>query len=94
MKEYVDDLDFMDSDNDFESDRDDMKYDRNITDGIEMGLADLGDQVSIERNDVNDMEVDDLELSLSEELLSQCSSNEDDGHKFPEFSFDSDIKDL
>lgn len=70
MKEYMDDLDFMDSDNDFESDQNDMEYDTNITDGIEMGLADLGDQFSIEQNDVNDMEVDDLELSSSEELLS------------------------
>lgn len=36
MTEYVDDPDFMDFDNNFESDRDDMEYDRNVIDGLKL----------------------------------------------------------
>ncbi|CAA3019856.1 Hypothetical predicted protein [Olea europaea subsp. europaea] len=86
-----DDSDFVDSEKDVE-DEDDTLYDQNVTDGIEMGL-DGHDQVQDERGEGNDMEVDDLEYP-TEELLSQCSSDDESGFRFPQFFAETDMKNL
>ncbi|CAA3006943.1 Hypothetical predicted protein [Olea europaea subsp. europaea] len=84
-----DDSDFVDSETDVE-DEDDTLYDQNVTDGIEMGL-DGHDQVQDERGEGNDMEVDDLEYP-TEELLSQCSLDDESGFRFPQFFAETDMK--
>ncbi|CAA2941851.1 Hypothetical predicted protein [Olea europaea subsp. europaea] len=88
------------------SEHDDVEYDRNVIDGIEIGLdrrqdevqperkecIDIEDEVQPERKECIDIEVDELELPSSDKLFSQCSSDEDGGHHFPEFNFDQDMK--
>ncbi|XP_022865606.1 uncharacterized protein LOC111385451 [Olea europaea var. sylvestris] len=84
-----DDSDFVDSENNVE-DEDDTLYEQNVTDGIEIGL-DGHYQIQDEWGESNDMEVDALEYP-TEELLSQCSSDEESGFRFPQFSAKTDMK--
>ncbi|CAA2987858.1 Hypothetical predicted protein [Olea europaea subsp. europaea] len=71
-------------------DEDDTLYEQNVINGIKMGIAGH-DQVQDERGEGNDMEVDDLEYPMGE-LLSQCSSDDDGGFRFPQFSVEADDK--
>ncbi|CAA3023330.1 Hypothetical predicted protein [Olea europaea subsp. europaea] len=88
----AEDPDFINSDHDFESEQDDIEYDRNVIDGVKIGLDRRQDEVNPERKECNDVEVDELELPSSDELLSQCSSDEGDSYHFPEFNFDQYMK--
>ncbi|CAA2997167.1 Hypothetical predicted protein [Olea europaea subsp. europaea] len=71
------DPDFIDSDRDFESEQDDIEYYRNLIEGIEIGLDCRQDEVHPKQKECNDTEVDELELLSSDELLFQCSFDDD-----------------
>lgn len=66
---YEDDLDFIDSKNNLESEEDNILYDRYAIDGIEMGLDGHEGRVEDECEDNKDIEVDELKYSSEEELF-------------------------
>lgn len=59
-------------------DEDDSLYNKNLTNGIKMGL-------DSERQLDNDMKVDDFEYPLKEGLLSVCSLDDECAYRFLEF---------
>lgn len=91
MTNCEEDPNFVESDHDFEFDDDDIQYDRNITDGIEIGSGDHDNEVQEEREVGNENELDELDLPSLKDLLSQCLSDEDISYHFPQFTFDQDM---
>lgn len=89
MPDCEEDPDFVDSNHNFESEQDDIEYNRHVIDGMEIGMDDCQDEVQDQREEGCDNE---LELPSSEELLPQCSSDEDGSYHFPEFFIDQDLK--
>ncbi|CAA3029341.1 Hypothetical predicted protein, partial [Olea europaea subsp. europaea] len=92
-----DDSDFNDSDNAISSGEDNLEFDKNETEGIELGCdggateQDEDDYVGIEHNE--DQEADDLECPSFEELLSAISYDDEIGYRFSEFSSEMDMWD-
>ncbi|XP_022863741.1 uncharacterized protein LOC111383814 [Olea europaea var. sylvestris] len=90
------DSDFSQSDLDMASEEDDMLYDLNVIDGIEFGMDNnivgQGEAVVLrgEMDEANTF--DDLEYPSSEELMLECSSDEEVGHRFPEFFAETDMR--
>lgn len=92
-----DDTDFNDSNNDIWSSEDDMLFDKNVTEGIELDCE--GRTTEREEDDCTIVghdeyhEDDDLEYPSSEELLSDISSEDEVGYLFPEFMAETDMRD-
>ncbi|XP_022899367.1 uncharacterized protein LOC111412673 [Olea europaea var. sylvestris] len=92
-----DDFDFNDFDNAISSGEGNLEFDKNVTEGIELGCdggateQDEDDYAGMEHNE--DQEADDLECPSFEELLLAISSDDEVGYRFPEFSSEMDIRD-
>ncbi|XP_022843153.1 uncharacterized protein LOC111366681 [Olea europaea var. sylvestris] len=92
-----DDSDFSDSNNNISSGEDDLLFEKNVTEGVELGY-DVGatecneDGHAVTMHD-EDHEFDDLECPSSEELLSGVSSDDEVDYRFSEFTADMDIRD-
>ncbi|XP_022855345.1 uncharacterized protein LOC111376618 [Olea europaea var. sylvestris] len=90
------DSDFSQSDIDMASEEDDMLYNLNVIDGIEIGMdintVGQGEEVVLrgEMDEVNTF--DDLEYPSFEELNLECSSDEEVGYRFPEFFAEMDMR--
>lgn len=84
--------DFIDFNHDFEFEHDDIEYERNVTEGIEIGMDSREDKFQDERKEDTDNEFDELKLPSTKELLSQCLFDKDGKYHVREFSFDLDIK--
>lgn len=84
-----DDSDFIDFENELE-DEDDTLYDKNVTEGIEVGFK--GQRKVQDKQELdNNTEVDDLEYPSDEELLLICSSDDECVYRFPEFCAKTDM---
>ncbi|CAA2934796.1 Hypothetical predicted protein [Olea europaea subsp. europaea] len=84
-----DDSDFIDFENELE-DEDDTLYDKNVTEGIEVGFE--GQRKFQDKQELdNNTEVDDLEYPSDEELLLISSSDDECVYRFPEFCVETDM---
>ncbi|CAA3017581.1 Hypothetical predicted protein [Olea europaea subsp. europaea] len=83
-----DDFDFIDSENQLE-DEDDTLYDKNVTEGIEVGFE--GQREVQDKQDLdNNTKVDNLKYPSKDELLLVCSSDDECVYCFPEFCAETD----
>lgn len=92
MTDYEEDPDFVHSDVDTASEEDDLLYERNVTDDIE-----IGSDMNAVRNegvlvDVGEVDDDDLHCPSCDELLLAYSSNEEVGYRFPEFLTEANVR--
>lgn len=86
-----DDPDFSDSGNELDSEGDGFLYERNVTNGIELG-SNVGVVENVVRNEVEgDVDVYDLKYPSSKEIQSNGALDDEVGYWFSEFSIEEDI---
>ncbi|CAA2934785.1 Hypothetical predicted protein [Olea europaea subsp. europaea] len=93
-----DDSDFNDSDNDISSGADDVLFEKNVTERVELncdGRATIRQEKGHQAVLVHDEQpnIDDMEYPSSEELLSDVSSDDKVGYRFSEFMAETDMRD-
>ncbi|CAA3018339.1 Hypothetical predicted protein [Olea europaea subsp. europaea] len=86
-----DDPDFSDSGNELDFEGDDFLYERNVTNGIELG-SNVSVVENVVRNEVEgDLDVYDLKYPSSEEIQSNGALDDKVGYWFSEFLIEVDI---